>query len=48
LRRAVEINPYNAERRIVLASALHEMGRDDEALHELDRVLQLQPHNMEA
>lgn len=48
LRRAVEINPYNAERRIILASALHEMGQDDEAFHELDRVLQLQPQNTEA
>jgi O-antigen ligase len=48
LRRAVEINPYNVERRIVLALALHEMGQDDEALHELDCVLQLQPQNAEA
>jgi O-antigen ligase len=48
LRRAVEINPYRAERRIILASTLHEMGRDDEALHELDCALQLQPQNTEA
>ena len=48
LRRAVEINPYNVDRRIALASALHEAGRNDEALQQLDRVLQLQPHNPEA
>ena len=48
LRRAVEINPYNAERGIVLASALHAEGQNDEALRQLDRVLQLQPQNAEA
>ncbi len=48
LRRAVEINPYNTERRIVLASALHGEGQNDEALRQLDRVLQLQPGNAEA
>jgi len=45
LRRAVEINPYNADRRIALATALYEAGRNDEALQQLDRVLQLQPQN---
>ena len=45
LRRAVEINPYNAERRIVLASTLHAVGQTDEALSQLDRALQLQPNN---
>jgi tetratricopeptide (TPR) repeat protein len=48
LRRAVEINPYNVDRRIALASALREAGRNDEALQQLDRILQLQPHNPEA
>ena len=48
LRRAVEINPYKVDRRIVLASALHEVGQNDEALQQLDRVLQLQPQNTEA
>jgi O-antigen ligase len=48
LHRAVKINPYNMGRRIILASALHEMGQDDEALQELDHVLQLQPQNTEA
>ena len=45
LLRAVEINPYNAERRIALASALRAVGRTDEALRQLDRALQLQPNN---
>ncbi len=48
LRRAVEINPYKMDRRIALASALHEIGQNDEALQQLDRVLQVQPHNTEA
>lgn len=48
LRRAVEINPYNAERRIVLAGALRAMGQNDEALHQLDCALQLQPQNTKA
>ena len=48
LRRAVEINPNNVERRIALAAALHELGQNAEALQQLDRVLQLQPHNPEA
>ena len=48
LRRAVEINPTNVERRIALAAALRELGQNDEALQQLNRVLQLQPHNPEA
>jgi tetratricopeptide (TPR) repeat protein len=48
LRRAVEINPYNAERRIVLAGALRAVGQNDEALHQLDCALQLQPQNTKA
>ncbi len=48
LRRAMEINPYNVDRRIALASALHEMGQNDEAVQQLGRALQLQPHNPEA
>jgi len=48
LRRAVEINPYNAERRVVLAEALRAVGQNDEARHQLDRALQLQPQNTEA
>jgi tetratricopeptide (TPR) repeat protein len=48
LRRAVEINPYKVDRRIALASALHEVGQNNEARQQLDRVLQLQPQNTEA
>ncbi len=46
--RAVEINPYKVDRRVALASALYEVGQNDEALQQLDHVLQLQPHNTEA
>jgi tetratricopeptide (TPR) repeat protein len=45
LRRAVEINPYDVERRIVLASALHTVGENAAALRQLDRALQLQSNN---
>jgi len=48
LRRAAEINPYKVDRRIALASALHEVGQNDEARQQLDRALQLQPQNTEA
>jgi tetratricopeptide (TPR) repeat protein len=48
LRRAVEINPYNLDRRIILAAALHETGHDDEALQQLNRILQQQPPNLDA
>ena len=48
LRRAVEINPYQAERRMALAAALHQAGQDDDAMQQLDRILQLQPDNQEA
>jgi O-antigen ligase len=48
LRRAVEINPYNAQRRIVLASALRALGQNSEALHQLDCALQLEPDNADA
>ena len=43
LHRAVEINPYDVERRIALAAALHEMGQDEEALQQLERALQIRP-----
>jgi len=43
-RRAVEINPYDANRHVALAMALHGIGRDDEAVSQLDRALQLQPN----
>jgi len=43
LRRAVEINPYDVERRIVLASALRETGQNEEAVRQLDRALQIRP-----
>jgi O-antigen ligase len=43
-RRAVEINPYDANRHVALAVALHGIGRDDEAVSQLDRALQLQPN----
>lgn len=48
LRRATEINPYNVDRRIILATALHETGHDDEALQQLGPVLEQQPLNPEA
>jgi O-antigen ligase len=44
LRRAVEINPYEANRCVALAVALHGVGRDDEAVNQLDRAVQLQPN----
>ena len=43
LRRAVEINPYNVDRRVALAVALRDVGQREEAMQELDRALQLQP-----
>ncbi len=43
LRRAVEINPYNADWRMALAAVLHAVGQDDEALRQVERVLQMQP-----
>jgi len=43
-RRAVEIDPYDANRHVALAVALHGVGRNDEAVKELDRALQLQPN----
>jgi O-antigen ligase len=48
LRRAVEINPYNADRRVALAVALRAVGQREEAMQELDRALQLQPDNQAA
>jgi len=43
LRRSVEINSYDVDRRIALAAALREMGQSEEALHQLDHVLQIRP-----
>jgi len=43
LRRAVEINPYNVDRRLALAMALHGVGQKEEAMQQLDQALQLQP-----
>jgi tetratricopeptide (TPR) repeat protein len=48
LRRAVEINPYAVDRRVALASALHGVGQNDEAMRQLDRVLQMQPDHPDA
>ncbi len=48
LRRAVEINPYNAGRRVALAEALRDVGQKEEALQQLDHALQLQPDNQAA
>lgn len=48
LRRAAEINPYNVDRRVALAMALRDVGQDDEAVRELDRVLQMRPDHQDA
>ncbi len=48
LRRAVEINPYNVDRRVALAVALRDAGQREEAMQELDRALQLQPDSQVA
>jgi len=48
LRRAVEINPYSADRHVALAMALRDDSKDDEAVRELDRALQLRPNNPDA
>lgn len=48
LRRAVEINPYNVDRRVALAMALRDVGQDDEAVRELDRALEMQPDHQDA
>ena len=48
LRRAVEINPYNVDRRVALAVALRDVGQKEEAMQELDRALQLRPDNRAA
>jgi tetratricopeptide (TPR) repeat protein len=48
LRRAVEINPYNVNRRVALAVTLRDLGRKEGALQELGRALQLQPDNQAA
>jgi putative GTP pyrophosphokinase len=45
LRRAVEINPYNVDRRVALAVALRALDQKEEAMKQLDRALQLQPDN---
>lgn len=48
LRRAVEIDPYDEERRVALATALHRLGRNDEAVQELNQALQMQPGRQDA
>jgi tetratricopeptide (TPR) repeat protein len=48
LRRAVEINPYNVDRRVALAVALRDAGQKEEALQQLDHALQLQPDSQAA
>jgi len=45
LRRAVEINPYELNRRLALAIALRDIGHKEEAIQQLDRAGQLQPDN---
>ncbi len=48
LRRAAEINPFNADRRVALASALLVLGQNDIALRQLDHAMQLQPDHQGA
>jgi len=48
LRRAVEINPYNVDRRVALAVALRDVGQKEEAMQQLDRALHLQPDSQSA
>jgi tetratricopeptide (TPR) repeat protein len=48
LRRAVEINPYAVDRRVALAAALHDVGQNDDAMRQLDRVLRMQPDHPDA
>ncbi|HTS17701.1 MAG TPA: O-antigen ligase family protein [Verrucomicrobiae bacterium] len=45
LRRAVEINPYRADRHLALAVALRSTGRNEEAITQLDLAEKLQPGN---
>lgn len=45
LRRATQINPYDAERCVALAAALHGIGQVDEAQRQLEQALQMQPTN---
>lgn len=48
LRAAVERNPGNPRIMAILATALHEQGRYDEACEEAKRILELDPDNSEA
>ena len=48
LRRAAEINPFNVDRRVALASALFAVGQNDAALSQLDHAVQLQPDHQGA
>jgi tetratricopeptide (TPR) repeat protein len=48
LRRAAEINPFNADRCVALASALFAVGQNDAALSQLDHAMQLQPDHQGA
>jgi len=45
LRHAVQIDPYDAGRRMALAAALRGTGKTEEARQQLEQALQLQPAN---
>ena len=48
LRRAVEINPYNAQKRVVLALALEDLRQSDAAREQLETALTLNPGDKRA
>jgi hypothetical protein len=45
LREAVRLDPRDIEGSVVLATALHQLGRSPEALSELDKAMKIDPHN---
>jgi O-antigen ligase len=47
LRRAVQANPYDAQRHIALSAGLRETGHADEAQRQMEQALQLQPTNQD-
>jgi len=48
LRKAAQLEPQNAQYGYVLAVALHDSGKVDEACQELERLLKVQPANRNA
>ena len=48
LRKAAQLEPQNAQYGYVLAVALHDSGKVDEACEELERLLNVQPANRNA